>query len=57
LKRITTLIKAIKKAEVQGKGKLSDARSPFTDPEYRHIMRIIKGMGDIGKRLFCSAVL
>ena len=38
------VIKAIKKAEVQGKGKLSDTRSPFTDLEYRHIMRIIKGM-------------
>ena len=56
-KRITTLIKAIKKAEVQGKGKASEARSPFTDPEYRRIMHIIEGVGDIGKRLFCSAVL
>ena len=56
-KRITTLIKAIKKAEVQGKGKASEARSPFTDPEYRRIMHIIEGIGDIGKRLFCSAVL
>ena len=56
-KRITTLIKAIKKAEVQGKGKASEARSPFTDPEYRRIMHIIEGMGDIGKCLFCSALL
>ena len=55
--RITTLIKAITKAEVQGKGKASEARSPFTDPEYRRIMRIIEGIGDIGKRLFCSALL
>ena len=29
----------------------------FTDPEYRRIMHIIEGIGDIGKRLFCSAVL
>ena len=56
-KRITLLIKAIKKAEVQGKGAASQARSPFTDPEYRRIMHIIEGIGDIGKRLFCSAVL
>ena len=56
-KRITTLINAIKKTEVQGKGKPSEARSPFTDPEYRRIMRIIEGIGDIGKRLFCSALL
>ena len=56
-KRITLLIKAIKKSEVQGKGKASEARSPFTDPEYRRIMHIIEGIGDIGKRLFCSALL
>ena len=42
---------------MQGKGKASEARSPFTDPEYRRIMHIIEGIGDIGKRLFCSAVL
>ena len=56
-KRITLLIKAIKKAEVQGKGKASEARSPFTDPEYRRIMHIIEGVDHIGKRLFCSALL
>ena len=39
-KQVNVLIKAIKKIKVQGSGTPSQARSPFTNAEYCHIMHI-----------------
>ena len=55
-KRVNTIVNIVKKCEVQGNGKASQARKPFNEKELVRIMNILEQSDNVAKRLFCSAV-
>ena len=55
-KRVNTIVNIVKKCEVQGNGKESQARKPFNEKEFVRIMNILEQSDNVANRLFCSAV-
>ena len=56
LKQVNTIVNIVKKCEVQGNGKASQARKLFNEKEFVRIMNILEQSDNVANRLFCSAV-
>lgn len=53
---IMDVLKKVKRAEIRGQGKESQARGPFVEPEYEQCVKMFEANEDIELRLFTSSI-
>ena len=57
LMAVNNLIKLVKRKEVRHQGKKSQARTPFTEKEYKYLMACLESHPNLSKRFFGSTII